>query len=239
MENNKEIINNNLLESVICNQKCFLFLILLYLTIKLITILTIYKIIEIGSLTFSVSAIILPLWFFLGDVITEVYGYKIMRYLIWVVLVCQFVFALICWASVQLPSPDNFIYQDTYQHILGSLPRVVVASFVAIFLGVNINSYLLSKWKVMTNGRFFIARSFISTMIGEFIFTCIAYCLEFFGVVPLKQIVELIMASYCIKLAVNICSGFPLYVITNYVKKIEGREAFETDITINPFVLSR
>jgi len=219
--------------------KCFLPLVCLYLTVKLITILTIYKIVTIGSLTFSASALIMPVWFFIGDVISEIYGYRTMKYVIWCVLFAQFIFAAICWTAIQLPSPTTFHHQEAYLHVLGSLPRVVFSSFVAIFLGAFVNSYLLSKWKIMMKGKFFVARSFASTSIGEFIFTITAYSLEFFGKTPLQQIFSLFIISYAVKILINIFSGFPAYLITRYIKNVEGNEYIDHHLELNPFTLSR
>lgn len=135
--------------------KCLIPLAMFYMTIKLMTVLLIYKLIKIGPISISVSSLIIPVWFLTGDIIAEIYGYHISKKLIWTALICQFIFAFICAAVIKLPSPPHWMYQADYEHIVGNFPRVVLASFLAILCGALINARIISKWKVLLNGRFF------------------------------------------------------------------------------------
>jgi|SRR6185295_9796209 len=112
--------------------KCLAPLAMFYMMIKLVTILVIYKIINIWGIKTTASTLIIPLWFLIGDVIAEVYGYNIAKQIIWSALIFQFMFAFICVLLIYLPSPINWENQGAYDYVLGKLPRVVTASFIAI-----------------------------------------------------------------------------------------------------------
>ena len=135
--------------------KYLLPLAMLYMTIKVTTVLMIYKIVTIGGFSASASTLIIPLWFLLGDIIAEVYGYKIAKKLIWTAIICQFAFAFICGAFAYVPSPDVLSNQKAYEEILSKLPRVAFASFLAISLGGIFNAYAINKWKILLKGKYF------------------------------------------------------------------------------------
>jgi uncharacterized integral membrane protein (TIGR00697 family) len=101
----------------------------------------------------------MPLWFVLGDVIAEVYGYKAARHVIWMAIICQFIFALSCAILISFDSPDGWANQGAYNQVLGKLPRVAFASFFAIVSGAFINAYAISKWKILLHGKYFWLRS--------------------------------------------------------------------------------
>jgi queuosine precursor transporter len=215
--------------------KCLTALAMFYMTIKLVTVLLIYKIVSFGPITTTASSIIIPLWFLIGDVISEVYGYDIAKKIIWAALIFQFIFAILCVLLIKLPSPVTWAYQSAYHQVLGSLPRIVCSSFIAIASGVFINSYYVSKWKVLLNGRFFWLRSLGASMIGEAIFITIALSMEFIGVVPWQTLVKLIIVSFMIKLVINPIFAIPSSILAAILKRIEKIDIYDHDIEFNPF----
>src|SRR5689334_13532676 len=90
---------------------------MLYITVKLITLVLIYKIITIGPFSASASTLIMPFWFVMGDIIAEAYGYKIARHMIWMALTCQFLFALTCAGLTAIDAPVGWGSYDAYQQI--------------------------------------------------------------------------------------------------------------------------
>lgn len=204
------------------HHKCLTFMSMIYLTIKLMTILLIYKIVTIGPFTITASTIIIPIWFLIGDIIAEEYGYEISKQLIWITLLCQFIFAFSCALLIKLGSPPSWSHQAAYEQILGSLPRVAIASFIAIFFGALLNASLLTKWKILLNGKYFWLRSLAASAIGEAIFTIAAYLIEFLGVVPFATLIELMTISFITKIIVGLIFVFPSSLIAALLQKIEG-----------------
>lgn len=218
--------------------KCLIPLAMFYMTIKLVTILTIYKIVKIGAITTTASTLIIPLWFLTGDIIAEVYGYNTSKQIIWITLIFQFLFALICASIIQLPSPSDWIYQSAYSQVLGKLPRVVIASFLAVVSGAFVNAYVISKWKVLLKGKYFWLRSLGSSVIGELVFVLFAISIEFLGNVPLTTLFQLMAVSFLTKAMLSPILIIPSSILANFIKKIEGFEIFDYDIEFNPFKIN-
>lgn len=216
------------------------FLSMLYVTIMLITCVMIYKIVDIGFAFASASTLIIPFWYFLSDIITEVYGYNISRNLIWSAIFCQFVFAALCVGLISLKSPISYVGQGAYIQVLGDSLRVAVSSFIAVFLGAFTNIYVLSKWKILLKGRYFWLRCLWSSAVGEAIFTVVAFTLEFYSKVSSHQLLQLILISYCIKLSIAPVAIFPISIITSILKKLENISHAETfNGSYNPFIFKQ
>lgn len=218
--------------------KYLFFLAGLYLTLKLTTILLIYKIVCVGTLVLSASALLMPAWFFIGDVITEVYGYQITKRLIWIVITCQFIFSLICFLASLLPSPANLPHQAVYYEMFSKLPKVALASFLAIIAGAFINSYLISRWKIYLLGKYFWMRSLGATFVGELTFTMVAYFIEFYATtISIKMIIMLIISSLSIKILINLFASIPATLLVSFLKKVEKIDHFDYNVNFNPFAI--
>lgn len=215
--------------------KCLTPLAMFYMTIKLITVLLIYKIVAIGSISTTAATIIIPIWFLTGDVIAEVYGYNISKQVIWGALLCQFIFVLICTLAIHLPSPADWNHQGAYDQVFGNLPRVVIASFSAIVCGAFVNAYIVSKWKVLLKGKLFWLRSLGASIIGEAVFVIIALSMEFVGVVPFTTLIQLITVSFLMKIAVNPILIIPSSLLVALIKKIENIDVYDYNLEFNPF----
>ena len=192
-----------------------------YITIKVLTILMIYKIISFYGFPVSASTLIIPFWFVTGDIIAEVYGYKTARYLVWLALGCQFLFAFTAGAFSFIPSPEIIQDHAAYDGILHKLPRVAIASFIGIIVGGLSNAYLISKWKSLLKGKYFIIRSFGASTLGELVFTICVYVIEFFGLTSTNNILKLAIDSYLIKVVINAILVFPANMIMVLIKRKE------------------
>ena len=211
---------------------------MLYLTIKLTTVVLIYKIVAIGQFYATASTLLIPLWFFLGNVITEGYGYQVTKRLIWISLLCQFIFAFACAGLVTLHSPPNWPNQEAYVQLLSKLPRVAMASFIAIVAGAFLNAYAITKWKILLNGKYFWLRCIGATAVGEIIFTLISIITEYWGVTPASNIAHLIVVSYCTKLLADPILILPAALLAMWIKKSEQINTSDDNTNFNPFSLS-
>jgi uncharacterized integral membrane protein (TIGR00697 family) len=215
--------------------KYLMFLSMLSMTIKLTTVVLIYKIIKIGGFSASASTLIIPIWFILGDLIAEVYGYKTAKQVIWIAMFCQLLFALLCSVSVTLPSPFGWPDQEIYTVVFQKLPRVVFSSIFAILLGAFINAYIITRWKILLKGKYFLLRCLGASAIGELIFTISAYLIEFFGMVSLSHIFQLMIVSYSIKLILNLFFSIPVASLANWLKTVEKIDVDDFKFKFNPF----
>lgn len=223
---------------VVTNQyKHLTFLAMLYMTIKLTTVVLIYKIVAIGPFTATASTLIIPFWFVLSDIITEVYGYQVTKRLIWIALICQFMFAFLCGGFVHLDSPPNWSNQAAYIQVLGKLPRVAIASFLAILFGAFLNAYAITKWKILLRGKYFWLRCLGATAVGEFVFTLVALVTEFWGVTSTSNLLHLLAISYGTKLLMDPLLIYPASLLATWIKNSEGIDIYDYNTNFNPFNL--
>ena len=164
----------------------------------------------------------------MGDVIAEVYGYKVARHVIWMALICQFILAFACAALITLHAPSGWPHQEAYNQVLGKLPRVALASFLAIISGAFINAYAISKWKILLRGRYFWLRSLGASSVGELVFTAVAYLTEFLGITPM-------VISYVIKLLLNPILVIPSSFAASILKRLDDVDTYDFSTNFNPF----
>jgi queuosine precursor transporter len=209
----------------------------LYVMILLLTGVTAHKLIIVGGITASSATFVFPFAYFFEDIITEVYGYKLMRQLIWVTFLCMFLFDFTAWILMHLPSPKGLGQEFGYRVVFNPLILVFASYFIAMNIGSFINAYLLTKWKILTQGRYFWLRSIGASAIGEIVFTFILFTLMFSKNIPKDYYIESMLFSYAYKLTFTIVSAFPLAWITRIIKNKEGVDVFDYSTNFNPFRL--
>ncbi len=91
----------------------------------------------IGSSDFFLPAavVVFPLSYIFGDILTEVYGYRQARRVIWLGFACNLIFVFFAWIGQLLPSAPFWGAQAAYESILGYTPRLLAASFGGYLVG--------------------------------------------------------------------------------------------------------
>lgn len=217
--------------------KALSFLSMIYITLILAADVLIYKIVQFGSLTLTVGSLVTPFWFVMTDIIAEVYGYQIARRLIWSGIACGFLFTLICVTLIHFPSPENWPYQPAYDQVLGKLMRVFIGSIAGVIIGAFTNTYLITKWKLLVQGKYFWLRSIGSSATGQLAFTVITLLFDLSGILPFNQITQLILISFTIKLTLTLLFAMPSSIIVYYLKKLENIDVYDYRTNFNPFKL--
>lgn len=177
---------NNYIKKSDFNYKYLIYISMLLITLKLLITILVYKTISVFNFTTSLSIVLMPLWFFMLTIITEVYGYQITKKLIIFALICQAIFVL------------TYIIIDNKSSYL--MPRIVIAGICATLSGSIIGSYILDKYKIIVNGKYFLWRILLSTIVGQFIYTVIADIIAFVGIKNYIVILELATTSFTLKL---------------------------------------
>lgn len=209
-----------------------------YFMLMILANVFIYRMTTIYGIRLSVGSLIIPAWYITGDIITEVYGYYKMRELIWFSLLCTGVFSITSALLVNLPETNILSNTHDYHAIFSKMPRVFAGMVIAILVGTFLNSFLLSKWKILMAGRFFWIRSLGSSTIGQFFFTSIAMSFDLFCIVPKSTLLKLILSAYAIKLVVTPAAATPAAFFSMLLKKIEGGGVYDYDIDYSPFKLN-
>jgi len=144
---------------------------------------------------------------------------------------------LVFCAVIALPHPSFWNGQDAYLTVLGMTPRLVIASLMAYFVGEFLNSVVLSKMKLLTNGRWLPLRTIGSTVVGEGVDTLIFVSIAFLGVVPISVLIQMILLQYVWKVAYEVLLTPATYMVVNWIKRKEGIDSYDRDIRYNLFSL--
>jgi hypothetical protein len=195
------------------------------------------KLMTVFSLVLPSAVILFPITYILGDVFTEVYGFRKTRIVIWGGFAANLLMSLVFVAAIALPAPDFFKDQDAYAKVLGMTPRVVLASLVAYWAGEFANSITLSLLKKATKGRFLWTRTISSTIVGQGLDTVIFIAASFSGIVSRSVLVQMMLAQYLFKVAYEVILTPITYWIVGAMKQRERLDVYDEGVTYNPFGL--
>ena len=193
----------------------------------------------VGALTFGAGVLFFPISYVFGDILTEVYGYARARRVIW----CGF--GALAFASfmaavvVALPPAPFWKHQGAYEVAFGSTWRIVGASMIAYFCGEFVNSYVLAKMKIATQGRWLWSRTIGSTIAGEAVDSALFYPLAFYGsgIIPDEKLPIVMLAQFGFKVAVEIAFTPVTYKIVGALKRAENEDYYDRNTRFTPFTL--
>jgi uncharacterized integral membrane protein (TIGR00697 family) len=195
------------------------------------------KVIRLGPFIMPAAIFIFPLSYILGDVLTEVYGYRMARRVIWLGFFCNLIFVFFVWVGQKLPAAPFWGDQEAYQLILGYTRRLLVASFLGYLAGEFANSFILARMKIMTRGRWLWSRTIGSTIIGQGLDTSIFITVAFIGTASFVPI--MILYHWLAKTLIETLATPLTYATVNWVKKKEAIDTYDYDTKFNPFLMAR
>ncbi|OFW62597.1 MAG: transporter [Actinobacteria bacterium RBG_19FT_COMBO_36_27] len=210
----------------------------LFVAVLLISNIASTKIVEIWKFTFDGGTILFPLSYIFGDILTEVYGYKKSRRVIWIGFFCALLMSLTLSLIGLIKPAGGWEHQEAYMAILGQTPRIVTASLIAYFAGEFSNSYILARMKVLTKGRWLFARTIGSTIVGEGIDTVIFVIIAFLGVYDNRLVLFIIISNYIFKVSLEIIFTPVTYKVVRFLKRTEKVDWFDYKTNFNPFIFS-
>lgn len=193
------------------------------------------------KLAFDAGTLLFPISYIFGDVLTEVYGYRRSRRVIWVGFAAATLMAATLWVVGRLPGDadwQGYAGDEAYTDILGGVSSggIIVASLVAYFTGEFSNSFVLAKMKVWTKGHFLWARTIGSTLVGEGVDTVLFVVIAtLFGVFPWELALTLIVSNYIFKVAIEAVMTPVTYQMVRLLKRAEHEDYYDYDTDFNPF----
>jgi queuosine precursor transporter len=215
----------------------FLSLFALFLTCLLVSNVIAGKLVSVSGIVLPSAVILFPITYILGDVFTEVYGFRKTRLVIWGGFAANLLMSLIFLAAIALPPPAFFKDQGAYATVLGMTPRIVLASLAAYWMGEFANSITLSLLKKATGGRYLWTRTISSTVVGQAFDTALFIAIGFAGGVPAPVLFQMMLAQYLFKVAYEVLFTPLTYLIVGAIKRKEGVDVFDKGIAYNPFRL--
>jgi hypothetical protein len=211
------------------------------ITALFITCLITANIIAIKPISFGglpAAIVIFPLSYIFGDILTEVYGYRLARRVIWLGFFCNLITVFAIWIGQKLPPATVWQGQEAYESILGYTPQILVASFLAYVVGEFSNSFVLAKMKIMTKGRWLWARTIGSTIVGEGLDAAIFITIAYIGRFSLSFIGMAILTHWLVKTGYEIVATPFTYAVVNFLKRKEAIDTYDYETKFNPFLLS-
>lgn len=188
------------------------------------------KIVQIANMTLPAAVILFPITYIFGDIFTEVYGFKKSKMIIWTGFACNAFAVTIYIITIRLPHPDFWTGQEAFSIVLGTTPRVLVASLFGYLVGQFTNSIILSKLKVKMNGRKLWIRTISSTVVGEALDTVVFILVSFFGTMENAVLVQMMLFQYLWKVCYETVLTPVTYVVVKWLKSKEGIDAFDYNI---------
>jgi uncharacterized integral membrane protein (TIGR00697 family) len=134
-----------------------------------------------------------------------------------------------------LPAAAEYEHTESFHAILGQTPRIVLASLIAFLCGEFVNSVILAKMKVRTEGRALWGRALGSTLFGQAIDTAVFLAIAFGGVFTTATMIDIFRSNYIFKVGIEILFLPVTYLIVNYLKKSEGVDVYDRNTDFNPF----
>lgn len=194
------------------------------------------KVISAGPFIFPAAIVIFPISYIFGDILTEVYGYRLARKIIWLGFSCNLLFVFFAWIGQILPPASFWEGQAAYKSILGYTPRLLIASFSGYLVGEFINSFVLAKMKILTKGRWLWSRTIGSTVAGQALDTSLFITIAYIGTssfVPL-----MILFHWLAKVLIEAAATPLTYMLVNSLKKRESIDTYDYRTKFNPFLVT-
>ncbi|WP_299323484.1 queuosine precursor transporter [Parasphingopyxis sp.] len=192
----------------------------------------------IGAYAFGAGILFFPLSYVIGDVLTEVYGYARARRCIWAGFVAMLFMALMATVVVAMPPDPDWPNQAAYEAVFGQVPRIVFASIIAFWAGEFVNSYVMARMKVWTQGKYLWTRTIGSTVFGQGVDSLIFYPLAFYGVWETELVITVMITNWLLKVAWEALLTPVTYAVVGFLKRREGLDVYDAHTGFTPFKTS-
>ncbi|HEX2979117.1 MAG TPA: queuosine precursor transporter [Anaerolineaceae bacterium] len=192
-------------------------------------------------LAFDGGTLLFPISYIFGDVLTEVYGFKGSRRVIWMGFACLALAAFVLWLVRVMPgeaSWQQYAGQGAYDAILGGMSSggIVLASLLAYWAGEFTNSVVLARMKVITQGRWLWTRTIGSTLVGQVVDTGIFLLVATAtGVFTWELFPTLFVSNYIFKVGIEALMTPATYAVVNTLKRREQEDYYDIGTNFNPF----
>jgi uncharacterized integral membrane protein (TIGR00697 family) len=192
-------------------------------------------------LAFDAGTILFPISYIFGDILTEVYGYKRSRKVIWTGFAALALSSLVFWLVSIMPGESTwqkYAGDAAYAAILGGMSAggIVLASLAGFWTGEFSNSYVLAKLKIWTEGKFLWVRTIGSTLVGELVDTvAFVTVASIFGVFPWSLFTTLLVSNYIFKVSIEVLMTPVTYGVVRWLKRVENEDYYDRETDFNPF----
>ena len=192
-----------------------------------------------GEYVYGAGVLFFPISYLFGDILTEVYGYKRSRRVIWAGFGALIFASVMSFIVTSLPPARTMSAEQisAVNDVFGQIWRIVLASLIAFWAGEFTNSFVLAKLKIFTEGKYLWSRTIGSTFAGEAVDSLIFYPLAFLGTWSNEQVISVLIGNYFIKVFWEVLATPFTYAIVGFLKRAEHEDYFDRNTDFNPFSL--
>jgi uncharacterized integral membrane protein (TIGR00697 family) len=216
----------------------FVLIVAVFVTCLIIANIIAVKLIVVFGRVLPAGVVIFPVSYIVGDVLTEVYGYRRARRVIWLGFLCNLLAVAAIWTAQELPAASFWDGQAAYERILGYTPRLLVASFAAYLVGEFANSFVLARMKIATRGRWLWTRTISSTVVGQGLDSLVFITLAFGGTIPAADLREAVLTQWVAKSLYEAAATPLTYAVVTFLKRREGLDVYDHRTRFNPLLLT-
>ena len=209
----------------------------LFVTCLVISNVIAVKLVMVRGLVLPAGIVVFPLSYLLADVLTEVYGYRAARRVIWLGFFCNLLAVVAIWVGGLLPAAPFWDGASAYERILGATPRILAASFAAYLVGEFANTMIMSRLKLAMAGRHLWARAIASTLVGQGLDSVVFITIAFWGQMHLPILLGAVVTQWLVKSAYEALATPLTYAMVGFLKRREGIDTYDRGISFNPFAL--
>lgn len=185
------------------------------------------KQIQVGVLNLTAGVLVFPISYVVNDCITEVYGFRRAKLIIWTGFVMNFAFVLLAWLADLIPGAPYWTNQEGFHALFGLAPRVALASFAAFLVGSLLNAYVMSRMKIRDKGRRFSLRAIASTVVGELSDSLVFFPIALGGIVPKENLALMVVSQVVVKTLYEVVM-LPLTIrVVDWLKRTEGMDVYD------------
>lgn len=206
----------------------------LYVTCLITANTVAVSVLDVGPFSADAGSLTFPIAYIVGDVLTEVYGFKIARRVIWLGFICNLFAVGVYQLALQFPTHNEPAFDAGMEMVFSNTPRILLASMSAYLVGSFINAALMSRLKVLTQGKHLWVRTIGSTIAGQGLDTVVFVLIAFGGVFPREIVWEMIYTNWIIKIGIEVLATPITYRVVSLFKRKEGIDVYDTDTSLRP-----
>ena len=189
------------------------------------------KVIQLGGLTVTAGLLVFPVSYILNDCISEVWGFRKARLIIWSGFAMNFFVAALGLVAVALPAAPFWEGEEHFNFVFGMAPRIVLASLLAFLAGSFLNAYVMSRMKIASQGKRFAWRAITSTLVGETADSLIFFPIAFGGVIAWPELLVMMGIQVVLKSLYEVIILPVTMRVVRVVKRVDGSDVYDEGIS--------
>lgn len=192
------------------------------------------SVLDLGPFAADAGTITFPIAYIVGDVLTEVYGFRIARRVIWLGFMCNIFAVGVFQMAMLFPTHNEAAFDAGFQMVFENTPRILLASMAAYLIGSFTNAAIMSRMKVRMQGRHLWMRTIGSTIAGQGLDTVVFVLIAFAGVFPNDIVWQMIYTNWIIKIGIEVLATPVTYRVVAMFKRKEGVDVYDTSTSLKP-----